>query len=62
MVALAILFLYVLSSGPVWWLHKHGVLSKSTFATIYRPIAFLDNSPHDIVYRYINWWSPVTEF
>jgi hypothetical protein len=54
---------YVLSTGPVWWLHKHGVMSKSVFAVIYQPIGyFIEHSPGDICYRYIAWWSPVIEF
>jgi len=61
-IALAIFVLYVLSTGPVWWLHKHSVLSKDTFAVIYKPIGYsIEHSPGDIFYRYIAWWSPLIE-
>jgi hypothetical protein len=59
-VVLCLLVFYILSTGPVWWLHKHGVISKSAFAVIYRPIGyFIEYSPGDICYGYIDWWSPV---
>ena len=62
-IILAILVLYVLSTGPVWWLHKHGFLSKPAFVTIYQPVGyFIEHSPADIFYRYIAKWSPVIEF
>ena len=55
--------LYFLSTGPVWWLHKHGVISKSAITVIYQPVEFyIENSPGDVFYSYIAWWSPVIEF
>ncbi len=61
-IAFTFCVLYVLSAGPVWWLHKHGVLSKSAFQVIYRPVGnFMEHSPGDMYYRYIAWWSPVIE-
>ena len=52
--------IYLLSTGPAWWLHKHGVISDSAFTVMYQPIACcIKNSPGDILYRYIDWWSPV---
>jgi hypothetical protein len=50
---------YVLSAGPAWWLVSRGALSTSTYWRIYEPIAFLDSSPGDIFYKYINWWASV---
>ena len=48
-VALLIFVLYVFSAGPVWWLHKHGGLSKSAFSAIYQPIGyFAKHSQGDI--------------
>jgi hypothetical protein len=62
-VALVGVVLYGLSTGPVWWLHKQGAFSKSTFAFAYRPMGyFIENSPGDVCYRYIDWWSPVIGF
>ncbi len=52
---------YLLSAGPVWWLVRRGVISKPAYSTIYAPIAFLDQSPGDIFYRYVDGWAPVIE-
>jgi hypothetical protein len=62
-VGLATFVLYGLSTGPAWWLHKHGVLSHSGYCRIYQPIGYaIEHSPGDIVFRYIDWWSPVIKF
>jgi hypothetical protein len=59
---MVVFVLYILSTGPVWWLHKHGVISRPSFASVYQPIGyFIENSPGDIFYRYIAWWSPIIE-
>ncbi len=45
----------VVSAGPVWWIHKHGLLSKAAFATIYQPVGFMiENSPDDVLFRYVS--------
>lgn len=57
---LVVFVFYVLSTGPVWWLHKHGFISRPAFEIIYLPIGYLiDHSPGDILFRYISWWSPI---
>ena len=54
---------YLLSTGPAWWLQKHGVISKTAFEVIYQPTEyFIENSPGDIFYSYVAWWSPVIEW
>jgi hypothetical protein len=62
LVTAVIVVFYLLSTGPVWWLHKHGVISRSAFAVIYQPIGhMIEDSPEDFFYRYIAWWSSVIE-
>lgn len=51
--------LYIASIGPVWSLTKHGYISESVFATVYAPLAGLeDHCSGDLLWRYENWWAP----
>ena len=59
-VAFALVMVYVLSTGPVWWLHQHGFVSRRVFETIYLPLGYLmDHCPGDLLFNYITWWAPL---
>ncbi len=61
--SVVLLILYTLGSGPVWWLHKQGIVSIAAYRVIYNPILpLIEDSPDDLGFRYVNWWSPVIEF
>jgi len=47
--------LYVLSVGPVFWLHKHGYLGYSALA-IYGPLSYLYDSCQPVRYA-IDWYA-----
>ena len=40
LLVLALLTLYVLSSGPATWLNMHGYISAETVKTIYDPLSW----------------------
>lgn len=49
--------LYVLSAGPVWWLHKRGFLPKEA-GLVYLPISELPDPVGSWVHDYYIWWTP----
>ena len=53
------LVLYVLSSGPVWWLWSHDYLSRDALEVIYFPLQFLPRGLTDMIDEYTLLWAPV---
>jgi len=41
---LAVIVLYILSTGPAVWLRDHGVITQEQLLTAYAPIAWLDQN------------------
>lgn len=49
------LMLYVLSSGPVFWLAQKRYIPEQVWF-IYFPLGFLPSGIHDLILRYWEWW------
>ncbi len=53
---------YMLSVGPAWWLHAHGMLPRSIFTSFYSPLARfgdLSDSARTATNWYCNLWYPI---
>jgi hypothetical protein len=53
-----VLTLYVLSSGPAWWLVNKHLIQEETWVAIFSPLAILGNTLGSPVLNYINLWVP----
>ncbi len=53
--------LYVLSSGPVWWLLEHKYLPEAAGCVLV-PLFYLPEGPLRIVLDYMGWWAPMPQF
>lgn len=49
--------LYVLSTGPVWWLVAKGILPAEVIQ-FYAPLTYCGSSFNDLIMRYAGWWLP----
>jgi hypothetical protein len=55
-----VLLVYVLSAGPVEWLHRHGLVDTETVRTVFAPLLWLIDAhlmPQWLA-AWILWWMP----
>jgi hypothetical protein len=50
--------LYVLSTGPMWWLHRSGYIGRGVISGFLFPERFLSDPVRRVLMEYTSWWEP----
>ena len=57
--AMFALVLYVLSTGPAWWLVSHHHVERDTMRAFYFPLTCLPQELLHTLDEYALWWAPI---